>query len=99
MENQAENMFNFMNLDIQAETIQLIHRSTHPENPNYAVMNNHIRDPKTVVTNWRSQRDMQEINQIQNDPNCIVAMKLWGYNVIKNQNDVSQRPMSPFSFD
>ncbi len=77
MEEEARKIFDFMNLDLQERTKEFIHQATHPDPEAELVHNVHVRDPKTVVTYWKTKLTMKEVREIQDS--CQEAMALWGY--------------------
>ena len=83
MMKKSEDIFNFMDLDMQDVTREFIEKATHPEPGQDEIPHNvHVRDPKTVTIQWRNKLKMPEITKIQDA--CKEAMELWGYNPIKN---------------
>ena len=95
MVKESEKIFNFMDLDFQDITRNFIYNATHPKTNEELPHNVHIRDPQTVISKWKTKLKMDEITKIQNS--CKEAMKLWGYNPIKNINEKTQLYTNNFS--
>jgi len=88
---ESEKLFNFLDLELQDVTREFIERATHPQtNPEELHRDVHIRDPEEVINKWKHKLSMKEINQLQHD--CGLAMNLWGYLHIKNNNISASGP-------
>ena len=81
-------LFDFMGLEYQKMTHDLIYQATHPKPAATSL------DPKEEASQWLNEMDYMEIANIQRD--CKEAMILWGYNFVRSPKELLNfNPVGP----